>query len=405
MSTVTDMRANPRDVLEQFGPNVFAEAYKRGMSVSAYLEMQDPSMSHDDGLDAFQRVVREAGVRTSSLDGIGLPASSWDEFNDTPQKRALAVEWAARQWRAAITGRPYHTRDLFSTADLANTAGNPAAYAAGARYNMVTPAIPTRELIATNTGISAGTYQAYYLTTPTAANATRQYRVAELAEIPMATLAGGDHTIKLHKVGRGLERSYEAMRRQPIDKVAIWIQYLAAQAEADKLTTIIDVLVSGDGNSGTSATNYNLTALDTAASAGTLTLKGWLAYKMKFVNPMSLTHILVTEAVALQLALLNTGNANVPLVNVQAAAGFGSLTAINPQLRDAVAMGWTSSAPALKIVGFDRRLALERVYEVGGNIQEVERYASHQGEALFLTEVEAFCCFMPGANITLNVNA
>ena len=405
MSTVTDMRANPRDVLEQFGPNVFAEAYKRGMSVSAYLEMQDPSTSHDDGLDAFQRVVRETGVRTSSLDGIGLPASSWDEFNDTPQKRALAVEWAARQWRAAITGRPYHTRDLFSTADLANTAGNPAAYAAGARYNMVTPAIPTRELIATNTGIAASTYQAYYLTTPTAANATRQYRVAELAEIPMATLAGGDHTIKLHKVGRGLERSYEAMRRQPIDKVAIWIQYLAAQAEADKLTTIIDVLVSGDGNSGTSATNYNLTALDTAASAGTLTLKGWLAYKMKFVNPMSLTHILVTEDVALQLALLNTGNANVPLVNVQAAAGFGSLTAINPQLRDAVAMGWTSSAPALKIVGFDRRLALERVYEVGGNIQEVERYASHQGEALFLTEVEAFCCFMPGANITLNVNA
>lgn len=405
MSTVTEMRANAKDVLEQFGPNVFAEAYKRGMSVSAYLEQQDPSTAHDDGLDAFQRVVREAGVRTASLEGIGLPASSWDEFNDTPQKRALAVEWAARQWRAASIGRPYHTRDLFSTADLANTAGNPAAYAAGARYNMVTAAIPVRELIAANTGINAGTYQAYYLTTPTAANATRQYRVAELAEIPMATLTGGDHTIKLKKVGRGLERSYEAMRRQPIDKVAIWIQYLAAQAEADKLTAIIDVLVSGDGNSNTAATNHNLGALDTAAVAGTLTLKGWLAYKMKFTNPMSLTHILVQEAVALQLALLNTGNANVPLVNVQAQAGFGSLTAINPQLRDAVAMGWTSSAPTLKIVGFDRRLALERVYEIGGNIQEVERYASHQGEALFLTETEAFCCFMPGSNITLNVNA
>ncbi len=404
MSTVTEMRANPKDVFEQFGPNVFAEAYKRGMSVSAYLEQQDPSTTHDDGLDAFQRVVREAGVRTASLEGIGLPASTWDEFNDTPQKRALAVEWMARQWRAATTGRPYHTRDLFSSADLANTAGNPAAYATGARYNLVTAAIPVRELVAANTGINAGTYQAYYLTTPAAAD-TRQYRVAELAEIPMTTLAGGDHTIKLKKVGRGLERSYEAMRRQPIDKVAIWIQYLAAQAEADKLTAIIDVLVSGDGNSGTSATNYNLTALDTAASAGTLTLKGWLAFKMKFTNPMSLTHILVTEAVALQLALLNTGNANVPLVNVQAAAGFGSLTAINPQLRDAVAMGWTSSAPALKIVGFDRRLALERVYEIGGNIQEVERYASHQGEAIFLTETEAFCCFMPGANLTLNVNA
>ena len=404
MSTVTEMRANPKDTLEQFGPNVFAEAYKRGMSVSAYLEMQDPSTAHDDGLDAFQRVVREAGVRTTGLDDIGMPASSWEQFNDTPQKRALAMEWAARQWRAASIGRPYHTRDLYNSADLANTAGNPAAYATGPRYNLVTPAIPIRELIATNTGISAGTYQAYYLTTPAAAD-TRQYRVAELAEIPMTTLAGGDHTVKLHKVGRGLESSYEAMRRQPIDKVAIWIQYLAAQAEADKLTAILDVLVTGDGNGNTAATNHNLTALDTAASAGTLTLKGWLAFKMKFTNPKSLTHILVQEAVALQLALLNTGNANMPLVNIQAQAGFGSLTAINPQLRDAVAMGWTSSAPVLKIVGFDRRLAVERVYEIGGNIQEVERYASHQGEALYLTETEAFCCFMPGANFTLNVNA
>ena len=78
MSTVTEMRANPKDTLEQFGPNVFAEAYKRGMSVSAYLESQDPSTAHDDGLDAFQRVVREAGVRTTGLDDIGMPASSWE---------------------------------------------------------------------------------------------------------------------------------------------------------------------------------------------------------------------------------------------------------------------------------------------------------------------------------------
>ena len=82
MSTVTEMRANPKDVLEQFGPNVFAEAYKRGMSVSAYLEMQDPSTAHDDGLDAFQRVVREANVRTTGLDDIDIPASAWEDFNE-----------------------------------------------------------------------------------------------------------------------------------------------------------------------------------------------------------------------------------------------------------------------------------------------------------------------------------
>ena len=68
-------------------------------------------------------------------------------------------------------------------------------------------------------------------------------------------------------------------------------------------------------------------------------------------------------------------------------------------------MGWTSDAPTLKIVGFDKRFAVERVFEIGADIVEVERIARNQTESLFMTEIEGYAKFDPGACLTLNINA
>jgi hypothetical protein len=165
------------------------------------------------------------------------------------------------------------------------------------------------------------------------------------------------------------------------------------------------MMVNGDGNANTAATNYNLTALDSSASAGTLTLKAWLAFKMKFVAPYAMTSALAQEAVALQMQLLSTGNANIPLVMVQGASNLGSFKQMNPGLADGVALGWTADAPTLKIVAFDNRFAVERVTEIGGNITEVEKFVSRQTQGLFMTEVEGYDIFNQDAVKTLNVNA
>ena len=203
-------------------------------------------------------------------------------------------------------------------------------------------------------------------------------RVAEGAELPRAKLVGSEHTIRLYKYGRILEITYEAMRRMRIDMAALHVQRIAIQSQIDKLATIIDVLVNGDGNAGTAATSYNLTTLDSAAVAGTLTLKGYLAWKLKFINPYTLTTALAQDAMALQLMLLNTGSANIPLVTIQQPSGFGQFTPINPELGDNVRLGITADAPASKILGFDDRFAVERVTEIGANIQEVLRWSERQ---------------------------
>lgn len=402
--TVTNVKPRAQDILDHLSPELYRQAYKRGISLSAYLEQEDPSPEYKDGLDAFGRLLQVAQIRTRSLPEHGIWSDTVEAFERDDQTRMLLPEWMARQWRSAVSGRAANTRAMYTSSDnIPGGVANPIYYDQTPVVNEISPAIPVGALVAMTIGIRGNTYQNFYLTDVTAQE--RMVRVGEAAEIPRVSLVGSDHTTKLYKYGRVVERSYEAIRRMQIDLLRLHIMQLASQTEADKVSAAMAIIVAGDGNSNTAATSYNLTTLDSAATAGTLSLKGWLAFKMKFANPYQMTTALAQEAVALQMQLLNVGSANVPLVSVQAQSGFGGFTAINPGLRDNVALGWTSDAPTLKIVAFDRRVALIYLQEIGSDIQEVERYATRQVESLTLSEVNGFAVMNASGSKILDVNA
>jgi hypothetical protein len=384
---VSEMRPRAKELLARMGPGLYEEAYRNGKNLSAWLEEQDPSSQYQDGSDAFGRVLQEAGIVTRSLDRLGIFADKFGKFDETPQARALAVEFMAREWRkVTLHGR----RAIYLSDDNAlGTITRPYADSLTGMWDrQIAPAIPVSELVARTGQIDNDAYRAFYLTTDTASS--RMVRVGESADIPGAKLVGGEHTVRLYKYGRKLKFSYEQLRRMEIDRVALIIARLAVQAEIDKVATVIDVLVNGDGNTGTAAEVFNLTDLDGDATAGTLTLKAWLAFKLKFANPYMATTVLVQEGTALSLMLLNTGSANIPLMMIEAGRGFGGFRQINPGLADGVALGWTADAPANKIVAFDQRLSVERLVEIGSDIQEVARYISNQTQELTMTETEGY---------------
>jgi hypothetical protein len=395
---VESTRLNPRELLAQMGPQMYRTAYSKGMSLSSWLDTQvEPEK---DGLDGFERLLSLSGLYTRSDPAYGVYAVELDAFDKDEHTRALVPELIARMWRRSTLGR----RTVYGSGDFVpGSIMSPYAEDMGPRFdNNIAPVIPLSQLVAITTPITGDTYRAFYLTTD--ATQQRMVRVGETAEVPRAKLTGGEHTVRLYKFGRTLEASYEVLRRQRIDRIALHVALMAAQTEADKVTAVMDVIVNGDGNTGTAAAVHKLTDLDTAASHGTLTLKGWLAYKMKYANPFSLSTVLCNEDVALQLMLLQMGSANWPLVNIQAQSGFGSLTQINPGLRDGVALGWTADAPSLKIVGIDRRFAIERVFEIGADISEVERYTTRQTQTLTMTEIEGYAVFSNNAALILDVN-
>lgn len=400
-------RTRPTELIRQVNLDYLSRAYgERGVSLSVALEQDDPSSDYpNEQTDAFQRLMQVGRVRTRSAPQWGVAADEVAAFERMgPSGKILMYEYFARCWRAAATGQNPNTRALYTSQDQPlNTISNPYADRPGARWtSQLEPAIPIAAVVGETTGIDRRTYRAFYLTDN--ASQSRMVRVAESTEIPRAKLTGGEREIQLYKYGRALEMTYEQMREMRIDVVARNIQRLAVQAEIDKLATIIDVMVNGDGNSGTAATSFNLTTLDSEASVGELTLKAWLAFKKKLSNPYVLNTALMQDDVSLQLELLSTGNANVPLAVLAGANSYGSISRIN-QTGDAVNYGWTADAPASKILGFDKRVAIERVFQVGANVQEMQRFINNQTELMTMTETEGYAVIDGGAAKLLNLAA
>lgn len=376
------------------------EALQAGVPLGRYLETLDPS-AEGDSLDAFGRQLREAGIVTRSDPQAGMWASPASMFFETKAGRALYPEFFARRWREVAFATPQQRAILLSSDSILGGWDRPYTDAAAPRWNdQFAPAIPLSELVSLVTPITGEDYRALYMTYD--AEALRMFRVGESAEIPMATLTSSERAIRLRKYGRGLRTTYEQMRRTRVDRLAWWIRWLALQSEVDKVAAALDVLVSGDGNANTAATKIDLTTLDADATPGTLTLEAWLAFRMEFEQPYMLTTVLAQAGDIMQLIMLNSGSANVPLAGLNLAGIGNTLTPIN-SLADGVRYGWTSDAPESKFVGFDRRFALEHVTEIGSEISETDRFITNQTQVITFTEVSGFATLDPSAAKVLDL--
>ncbi len=385
--------------------NLYREAFNRGMNLSAYLESIDPSSDYNDGRDAFQRQLEVADIRVMPDMARGISAHPVERFwkSDKPGSEVLFPEFLSRVYRSVsqLSFAQQHQRFYQSSVPISDVL-YPAAINEMVRQRQITAAIPLGAIIATTTPIDRDTYTAFYLTENQAERTMR--RVAEGAAVPTATLTGGDHTIRLRKYGRRLQATYEAIRRSPIDRLAMHLALLAVQAESDKVASAIDVAVNGDGNAGTAATNSNLTALDPLAVAGTLSLQGYLAWRMLWNNPYACNVILGRSGDVLQALMLNVGSANVPFFQLVGNYQIGGFSPINPGLGQ-TAIGWTADVPDRFFLGLDSRFGLEMVLESGATLTETDRIIGTQFNEIVMTEVVGFCVFDPVANRTMNVNA
>jgi hypothetical protein len=406
LARITKM--GPADILGGINLEMFRDAYDHGLSLSAWLEQMNPTEAGDKGsLDAFGRVLKAAGIVTRTNYAAGFYADVFeDAFDGTPQRRLLGAEWMRRQWLAASAGMSPNTRAAVLGSDDygLNTAMRPWVDAARARDQQMEPAIPLAELIAQTTPIEGDGARMVYVQ-DVDPKAKRMVRVGETAEVPRVRLKSSEQYVRLFKFGRAIETSYEVIRRQRLDRVKMWIGLLAIQAEVDKVSVVVDVLINGDGNPGTAMLTHDLTALDPATTPNNITLPAWLSYKLKFKNPYRLTHILSRESGILKVMLLNVGSANVPLAVVAGFIGVGNVRPMNNRLADDVQYGNTDDAPANQIVGIDKRFAVERFTEVGSDITEIESYAITQTRVLVMTETEGYGKIYKEATRGLNLAA
>jgi len=348
---------------------MYSEAFAKRETFSKYLEKLDPT-PEGSKLDAFERQLKERGIFTKSIYDKGITASVMeDAFYRTEDNDVLFPELIARTVREAIM------------------------------QDTMLPA-----LIGQYTTITGNSYKSFYVDDQPTKQSKK--RVTEASELPKCKLSSRTQEVKIYKYGRAIEASYEVIRRMQIDMLALHVRRIGMQAAKDKVEEIITVIKDGDGNNNAAPILRLNADLDSGATAGTLTAKGFLAFLMEFEEFPCDTLIAAKDAF-LQILLTSIGSFSAADVLKLLAAGAGKGVSLSvPQFPDgAIKLFWHKDVTSLNVHGINKQYAIEQVAEAGSDISEAARFILNQTQVLTVSENDGYSKLFKEATKTLNVNA
>ncbi len=316
-----------------------------GRTFSQVLEEQDPSEQYKgtaiEGLDAFQRQLKRFDIKVK-----GAGSDIVDKFFATSQSAVLFPEYIARAVKVGM--------------EEANI-------------------LP--DITATETRIDGMDYRSI---TSVPEDEKQLKRVAEGAAIPSTTVKTQDSLVTLHKRGRMLVASYEAIRFQKLDLFSVTLRQIGAQIGRMHLEDAIDVILNGDGNNNPAKTT-------TTAGEDELSYDDLLEFWNGF-EPYQLNTILAGSDMMLKLLSLSQMQ--------DAAAGLtfhGTGKLITPMGAKVLR---TSAVPEGRLIGLDRNYALELVKAGDVNV-EYDKLIDRQLERAAITTISGYAKIFPDASQVL----
>ena len=316
-----------------------------GRTFSQVLEEQDPSEQYKgtaiEGLDAFQRQLKRFDIKVK-----GAGSDIVDKFFATSQSAVLFPEYIARAVKVGM--------------EEANI-------------------LP--DITATETRIDGMDYRSI---TSVPEDEKQLKRVAEGAAIPSTTVKTQDSLVTLHKRGRMLVASYEAIRFQKLDLFSVTLRQIGAQIGRMHLEDAIDVILNGDGNNNPAKTT-------TTAGEDELSYDDLLEFGNGF-EPYQLNTILAGSDMMLKLLSLSQMQ--------DAAAGLtfhGTGKLITPMGAKVLR---TSAVPEGRLIGLDRNYALELVKAGDVNV-EYDKLIDRQLERAAITTISGYAKIFPDASQVL----
>ena len=318
-----------------------------GRSFTQVLERCDPSEAYQgtalEGLDAFQRQLKRFDIKVR-----GAGSDVVEKFFSTAESAVLFPEYIARSVRQ------------------------------GMEESNVLP-----DLTATVTEFDGMDYRSI-VSVPEEEKKLR--RVEEGARIPATTVKTQENLVQLHKRGRMLVASYEAVRWQKLDLFSVTLRQMGAHIARTLLADGVEVLIHGDGND-------NGAEADQVKSTGTLTYEDLVDFWAKF-DPYEMNALLVSGDVMVKLLKLTEFQNPLTGLNFQ---GTGKLTTpLGAQLLR------TSVLPSGTAIGLDKRFALEMVQ--GSDVMvEYDKLIDRQLERAAITTICGFAKIFQGASRVLEV--
>ena len=326
---------------------------RSGRTFSQTLEELDPSEQYRgtalEGLDAFQRQLKRFDIRVK-----GAGSDCVEKFFHTTDSSVLFPEFVSRVVRQ------------------------------GLEEESILPAIT-----ATVTRFDGMDYRSI-ASVPTESEKELK-RVEEGAQIPETSVRTQENLVRLHKRGRMLVASYEAIRFQRLDLFSVTLRQIGAYINRMHVPDAIEVLLNGDGN-GNAATVYTVGTDPISGTAGTLTYDALVDFWSQF-DPYAMNTLLVGDAMAkiLKLDEMQDGTAGLTF------QGTGKL--VTP-------MGATllrsSAVPSNTIIGLDRNYALEMIR--GSDVLvEYDKLIDRQLERAAITSISGFSKIFQEASKVLQI--
>ncbi|MGI5935765.1 MAG: phage major capsid protein [Oscillospiraceae bacterium] len=312
-----------------------------GKSFSQVLEELDPSENYKgtpyEGLDAFQRQLKRFDIKVR-----GAGSDVVEKFFRTSESAVLFPEYVARSVRQ------------------------------GMEEGNILPSIT-----ASVTKIDGMDYRSIYSVPSEDDKSLR--RVEEGAVIPQTEIKTQENLVKLHKRGRMLVASYEAIRFQRLDLFSVMLRQIGKQIMRMHLDDAINVLINGDGNNN-AAEILTVGAEPIGGTQGKLTYSELLKFWNLF-DPYSMNTLLVGSSAMLQILSCEEFKNPLTGLNFQ---GTGELT--NPLGAKLIK---TTAVDPDTIIGLDRNYALEMI-QASDVCVEYDRLIDRQLERAAITSISGF---------------
>ena len=332
--------------------------YQTKGGISGALEKLDPSENYRgtalEGLDAFSRQLKRFGIKVK-----GRNSDCVEKFFQSSNSAALFPEYVSR---AVMQG--------MERADI----------------------LPN--LVATVTDIEGMDYRS--IASVPSEDDKNLKLVGEGTKIPQTEVKTRENLVKLHKRGRMLVASYEALRFQRLDLFAVTLNQIGAYIARAQLKDAIDVLVNGDGNENPAGT------LD-VATGGKIThedlLKLWTE-----LAPYELNTILASTPEMqkiLSLSQLQDSNAGLDFQVQDSNAGFDFQATGRIFTPLGASLFHTPELEGGKIIGLDKNCALEMV-QAGGVVTDYDKLIDRQFERAAVTCTAGFSKIFTEASKVMN---
>ncbi len=311
-----------------------------GKSFTKVLESLDPSENYRgtplEGLDAFQRQLKRFDIHVK-----GAGSDKVEKFFHTTDSAVLFPEFVSRVVKQGMES------DILP--DITATVTN----FDGMDYRSIT-SVPTDD-------------------------EKELKRVAEGSTIPTTSIRTQENLVQLHKRGRMLVASYEAIRFQRLDLFSVTLRQIGAYIARMHLEDAIDVLINGDGNNN-AAESFTVGDSTIGGTKGTLSYDALLAFWAQF-DPYTMNTILVPNDVMLKMLKMEEFQNPLTGLNFQ---GTGVLSSpLGAKLLR------TSAMPAGKLIGLDKNYALERIN--GSDVLvEYDKLIDRQIERAAITSISGF---------------